>query len=648
MRTPHLWLAFTALIGLSAIAWAQTDAARGKASGQAVGARYGSAEAMEGLVYQPLQSNQKMQAMDGREFDAHVQCQAQQEFMRVSFAPSPAHDLQFVSVEIDRDLDGTREYSTIVPGPIAAVCTNGAIVCDPGTTANCHGRRWRSDAGTLVADDVPKDQLGGCYCFNDSCGAGLLGVNSSQVLGDLGSGIAAALQRDFPRLAIGSANPVDATTMQFYGQASGCGPDAHPEQYYASPEQIRTAGTAAAATPGTLYSRLTSSDVANETGRTERQCDVHRMIQLRDKPLDVGSVLAFNGGSNVTTTSCGTRCLDITVGRPGNNYYDANCGTDHDEAAWTILRPEMIESAVLTYLSYDDYFSVVFDDSQIVWSDPTGWNGTTQICSENDDRGPKSPNVDVTTYLQSKPAGSTWKWRNTTWWNDKGEGWAVLRVQFAEDCELEQESIDDACGALETNVQCTRRDESSDGVPVYRDYYATGLSPLPSSREFTRGSCRLALTRDYWGKRRTYVCEGSSRQFDASFSSERYQVVSSTFDPNTGRFDDVRTQPDGSQSHFSLTTSLPPAQDASCQRMCKTRKPRPGLAMGDGGSTGQLNPAAPAWDITYRDCSEADVCPLGVGEELVSACDCTSNFMQAVSIMQTIRMTAQDMQCNAP
>lgn len=648
MRTPRLWLVCTALAALTVAAWAQTDTARGKASGQAVGERYGSREAMEGLVFQPLQSDRKMRTMDGREFDAHVACQAQAEFMRVSFAPSAAHDLRLVSIEIDRDLDGTREYAAVIPGPIAAVCTNGAVVCDPGTTAHCRGRLWRSTSGTLVADDVAQDQLGGCYCFNDSCGAGLLGINSRQVLGDLGSGIASALQRDYPRLAIGSADPVDATTMRFYGQASGCGPDAHPEQYYSTPEQIRAQGAAAATTPGTLYSRLVHSEVADQTGRTQQQCDVRRTVELRDKPLDIGSVLAFTGGSTVTTASCGARCLDITLGRPGDNYYDANCDTGHDEASWTLRRPEMIESAVLTYVSYDDWFSVVFDDTHIVWSDPAGWDGSSRLCPENDQRGPKIPNVDVTGYLRAKPAGATWTWRNTTWWNDKGEGWAVLRLQFAQDCELDRESIDDACGALESNVQCTRRDESIDGVPVYRDYYATGLAPLPSSRELTRGSCRVSLTRDYWEKQRTYVCEGGSRPFDASASRERYEVVSSTFDPATGHFEDLRTQADGVQSRHALSTALPPPQDASCQRMCKTRKPRPGQAMGAAGSTGTLNPAAPAWDITYRDCSEADVCPLGPDEEIVSACNCDSSFLEAVSVMQTIRMSAQDTQCVAP
>jgi len=649
MRTPLRWMAIgSVLVGLTVAAFAQSDRDRGKSAGKAVGERYGSREAVESLIYQPLSSDKKMETVDGHAFDAKVECIAHTEFMRVSFAPSSANDLQFVAVELDRDLNGGREYSTMVPGPIAAVCTNGAIVCDPGTTTNCRGKKWRAASGALIADDVAKDQLGGCYCFNNSCGAGLLGNNSRQVLGDLGSGIATALQREFPRLSVGSAKQVDATTMQFYGQSSGCGHDARPEQYYSTPEAIRPAGEAAATDPSSTYYKLTHSNVATEKNVTEQRCEVRRVVELRAKAVGIDDVLMFMGGTNTNVASCGERCYDIRVGREGNNYLSANCGNHVDRTTWVVQRPDLIESAVLTYLSYDDYLSVVFDGSRIVWSDPVNTDGTARLCSENGGRGPKFPNVDVTSYLQGKAPGATWEWRNSTWWNDKGEGWAVIRLRLAEDCEFDRETIDDSCSTLQANVHCTWRDENVDGVQTYRDHYSTGLSPLPSSREITRGACRQRYTRDWWTRSKTYTCEGAPRQFDTSFSTERYSVISSTFNKDTGAFEDQRTAPDGTRTRHSMTAPLPPPDDTSCQRMCKTRKPRAGQSMGEMGSTGQLNPSTPAWDYTYRDCSETDVCPAGAGEEIVAACNCSSNFGEAVTMMQTIRMTAQDMQCNPP
>ena len=649
MRTPLRWLLLgSALVGLTVGAFAQSDRERGKSAGKAVGERYGSREAVEARIFQPLSSDRKMETLDGKAFDAKVECPAQREFMRVSFAPSSANDLQFVAVELDRDLDGNREYSAMVPGPIAAVCTNGAILCDPGTTANCRGKRWRAASGALVVDDVAKDELGGCYCFNNSCGAGLLGTNSRQVLGDLGSGIATALQREFPRLSVGSAQQVDATTMQFYGQSSGCGHDTRPEQYFSQPERIRPAGEAAATDPSSTYYQITHSSVATEKNVTEQHCEVRRTLELRDKPLDIDSVLTFNGGDNVTTTSCGPRCVDIQIGRPGNDYLSANCGSHSDVGTWTIHRPEMIESAVLTLVSFDDYVSSVFDESRIVYSEPAAWDGLTQRCGENRNRGTRTPNVDVTAYLAGKAPGSTWRWRNTIWLADEGDGRSVLRLRFFDDCEIDREVVDDACSSLQANVNCTWRDENVDGVQTYRDYYATGLSPLPSSREVTRGACRQRFTRDWWTRAKTYACEGAPRQVDASFASERYSVISSTFNPNTGAFEDQRTAADGTKTRYSMNTPLPPPDDTSCQRMCKTRKPRPGQAMGEIGSTGQLNPSTPAWDYTYRDCSEGDVCPAEPGEEIVSACNCSSSFLEAVTMMQTIRMTAQDLQCSPP
>ena len=649
MRKLTRWLLLgSVLIGLTMGVYAQSERDRGKRAGQAVGERYGSREAVESLIFQPLSSDRKMETVDGQAFDAKIECPAQREFMRVSFAPSAANDLQFVAIELDRDLDGTREYSTVVPGPLAAVCTNGAIVCDPGTTTHCRGRRWRADAGALVVDEVTKDQLGGCYCFNNACGAGLLARNSRQVLGDLGAGIATALQREFPRLSVGSAQQVDATTMQFYGHAAGCGHDPRPEQYFSTPEGIRPAGEAAAADPSSTYYRLARSNVATQKHLTEQRCEVRRVLELRDKPLDIGSVLRFTGGDHVTTTSCGERCVDIQIGRPGNDYLSATCGAHSDVGTWTIQRPEMIASAVLTLVSFDDYVSTVFDESLIVYSEPAGWDGVAPRCGENRNRGTRTPHVDVTAYLTAKAAGSSWRWRNTIWLADEGDGRSVLRLRFHEDCELDREVVDDACSSLEANVACTWRDEHVDAVPTYRDYYATGLWPLPSSREITRGACRTRFTRAWWNRSKTYACEGASRQFDARFSSERYAVVSSTFDPDTGAFEDQRTASDGTKTRHELSTTLPARDDASCQRMCKTRKPRPGQAMGERGSTGQLNPSSPAWDYTYRDCGQTDACPADAGEEVVSACNCDSNFAEAVTMMQTIRMTAQDLQCTPP
>lgn len=646
MRAPLRRLVIgTVLVGLTVAGFAQSDRDRGKTAGKAVGDRYGSPAAVESLIYAPLSSDAKMETVDGQQFDAKVECTAQAEFMRVSFAPSTANDLQFVAVELDRDLNGSREYSTMVPGPIAAVCTNGAIVCDPGTTTNCRGRKWRAESGALVAEDVAKDQLGGCYCFNNSCGAGLLGTNSRQVLGDLGSGIATALQREFPRLSVGSAQQVDATTMQFYGQSSGCGPDSRPEQYFSTPEALRPAGEAAATNPSSTYYQLTHSNVATEQNITEAHCDVRRMVELRTA-FEMDEVLTFNGGSHVETTSCGERCIDIRMGRDGDHYL-RGCGHHADQGSWTLHKPELIESAVLTYVNYDDFISVIFDDTNLVWSVPTGDFGTTP-CRENGDRGARTPNVDVGGYLRAKAPGAEWKWKTVTTWADKGHGWAILRLRFNEDCELDREYIDDGCSTLQANVHCTWRDETVDSVQTYRDHYSTGLSPLPSSREITRGACRQRITRDWWTRSKTYTCEGAPRPFDTSFSTERYSVISSTFNKDTGAFEDQRTAADGSRSRHSMTAPLPPPDDSSCQRMCKTRKPRAGRSMGERGSTGQLNPSTPAWDYTYRDCTETDVCPIGTGEEIVSACNCGSNFLEAVTMMQTIRMTAQDMQCNPP
>jgi hypothetical protein len=58
-----------------------------------------------------------------------------------------------------------------------------------------------------------------------------------------------------------------------------------------------------------------------------------------------------------------------------------------------------------------------------------------------------------------------------------------------------------------------------------------------------------------------------------------------------------------------------------------------------------LNDTGVAWNYNYKNCS-AGACPLAAGEEMVSACNCQSNFAQAAAMMQTIRMVKQDQVCS--
>ena len=59
----------------------------------------------------------------------------------------------------------------------------------------------------------------------------------------------------------------------------------------------------------------------------------------------------------------------------------------------------------------------------------------------------------------------------------------------------------------------------------------------------------------------------------------------------------------------------------------------------------QNDPAG--WNSFYHSCTADNVCPLGEGEELVTACGCLDDFPEAAVMMQTVRLAGSDLACTA-
>jgi hypothetical protein len=221
----------------------------------------------------------------------------------------------------------------------------------------------------------------------------------------------------------------------------------------------------------------------------------------------------------------------------------------------------------------------------------------------------------------------------------------VWQFRVDESCAVAEEHIDDGCVTFATNPDCTVWDEIVDGVSTIRDGEPTGTTLTPTPREIG-GACTTSITRDAWQTQWTYRCTGAPRSDAVPGARERADRIHATFDPATGRFTDQITATDGSVSTPSLAIGLPPPDSVpACTPTCKTRRPRPGVTMLPGGPTSALNDSGPAWDFTYRTCEPADSCPLKPGEELVSACDCGSTFLEAAAVMQGIRMLQEDTSC---
>ncbi|MEH0346398.1 hypothetical protein, partial [Vibrio cholerae] len=67
--------------------------------------------------------------------------------------------------------------------------------------------------------------------------------------------------------------------------------------------------------------------------------------------------------------SCGEGCLEVWIGRIGDNYWSGRCKVFEQAITLKVVNPDAITSAVLEYAKWDDYMQVWLGD-QKVWSGP--------------------------------------------------------------------------------------------------------------------------------------------------------------------------------------------------------------------------------------------------------------------------------------
>ncbi|MHB8708198.1 MAG: hypothetical protein ACYC9I_04935, partial [Desulfuromonadales bacterium] len=197
-----------------ALAIAEDPTIAGQVAGQAVLGEYGSKEAFNVNIAQPVtQAATPLTTIDGSASGSgQITAPSSRTFVQVAVQPAATGDLAQVRVFEDLNLDGQYEYSYTVPTLASGVCANGIISCRAGTWLECKPLGWAADAdGRVSLVDIPLDDLGGCYCINSSCGSNLIWNNLPLVLKDLGGGVVGAVQQRRPSFIVTDVSTDDAT-----------------------------------------------------------------------------------------------------------------------------------------------------------------------------------------------------------------------------------------------------------------------------------------------------------------------------------------------------------------------------------------------------------------------------------------------------
>lgn len=630
-----------------------TGQVAGQTAGETIRGKFGSQDALRQNILNPMTSSgSSLETVDGgTSFSGQLSFPSSRKFLEVFMQPGPTGDLSTVILGEDLNFNGTTDYSYQVPYPVSGICGNGIIACAPGTWTGCQHYLWRADAaGRVNLQSTSPDNVGGCYCINSDCGNNLAWSNARAVLQDLGGGVVGALQQANAGFTVSDVK-LDNTTISYYGQdtsrannPSGVPSSAAPTPpaqtaYFSNPlalpSQTQSMAMAQSGDSQSLFALVSGFN----TNQQQNTCEVRRQVAITQKSIN--DVIVPLGGTGAVQF-CGPNCIDMILGRIGNNYWWGWCTIFEENYRFFVKEPSLIESATLIRVKWDDYAQVWIGED-MVWTGPNGnfppeTPGGCELSTEWD----RNPNLDVTSSFKKGGEVQT-KIRVSV--GHGGEGYAFIRVRLKPDMCVASTVVADGCAALSSRSDCSLQEERVDGVQTYHNANPTSLTPLPSSKTLTQGTCTETITQDWWLKERFYLC--SSPVYDFLDVKTRYgQVIGSlTESGSSATFQDTQREKGAwvSTSGTIGMMDLPPHDE--CDKACKTRRPTQNTQAVLAGHSGQFKTSTDSYDILYHSCVD-DSCPADPSEEILKDCQCLNEFAEAATVMQMLRLAGQDTICS--
>jgi len=635
----------------SALAGAYADGkTAGTAAAQSALTQFGSRDLANQNISQPMTSpTTLMRTVDGSQsFQANLTAPASAKFLELFIQPAGTGDLQKVMISEDLDTNGAFDYVYTLAKPVSGVCGNGYIACDPATWNHCQYFKWAAGPDGKIADvSASITDLGGCYCINKSCGSNLVWSNSSVILQDLGGGIVNAIHNGNTALTITNVS-YDLTTIDYFGRVTGSTTTgASSISSLASSPTISTlsgyysnwpgltqardnAAIAQSSDPQSLYYQIANSVAASQASGKSSICTVMRNSSVQTTTRTIND--SGNG------QACTDHLIYIQIHKVSDAEYQVqyvdtgpgglatahgNCGDYPGGNGWHTIQdivmappdPNKLEKLMQANLSL----------SSITGPGCNSGSGSVDGIVNGFD----SPVVTSTVCPAKGAQFPTYNWSYY---------FQVKEDQYAE-------GVDNQCATMENDPDCRLQNETVDGVQTTLNFNATGLKQLPSCRNFTGQVGTNTICRDWWQKKRTYVC--GSQTFDFSAIGTRFgTVITSTADNGaTLDFQDKRLSGGGwtdSTGSISLPTRDP---SPACELACKTRVPKNDTQVTISGDVTSNRIPATSYDFFYRVCDRNNVCPTVAGEEIVMDCQCINDFNEAATIIQTLRTAGKDTIC---
>jgi hypothetical protein len=584
----------------------------------------------------PMLSDAKMKTPNGTEFDAALMCKSSNAFLEIFGKPGTTGDLTYLQIRRDTNLDGKFDSVSTLPRAVSGVCANGIISCNHGTWDNCVGYKWNADNDNLKLIETGIGNLGGCYCINESCVDSSLSTRIlSSIIKDIGSSAAQEMANTNPQYMISNA-VVNGPTAKFYGQKlEGCsnGNINQLASYRNNPSIIENEANNLKTDNDGIYQLIANSGLATDNLTTLRSCEVNRNITEENIKLD--DIITYNGGTGGVHRCSTPGCLELVLGRVGDNYWGGWCSIKHQKVSFYVDMPERINKAVLIRAKYDDWIRVGLNDQKI-WAHPySDWDGQTiggRRCEWSTSWN-KRPNIDFTSLLKNKGKAD---FTIDVQVAGGGEGYAYAQIFVDESCKIGSEYITNQCETIEQDEKCELKNEWVDSVQTYKNFHPTGKSPLATTRDI--GGCGLEVTRNWWNIKREYECR-VNHNFDFSEGIARNRAIKQS--ATNSQYNDLIG---GVSTIRSLDISNITDNTKNCTNACKVKRVKEGSTVT---SDGTKSTTGTEFETLYRKCTgdSQNICPNGQDETIINQCGCLNEFGEVSSMMNAMRYAAQDLIC---
>ena len=225
----------------------------GQSFGSSVKSYYG--DNMQSSLFTPMTSDTNFNTMDGsKSFKANMTCgESSKSFMTVTYNLGSPKNGAVPVIKMDKDLDGTKEYTFVSPYTASAICANGIAVCNGGNFDNTNGctyYKWNYNGSAISLVSSGGNVMSSCTCINDTCGS-LASSQKDALSNKIASGIYGVVSAYSSNFVV-SQTQTNNGIVEYFGQRTdSC-------QNYK--------GTVA--TTGTSTSLDSSSEVMSQTGNS--------------------------------------------------------------------------------------------------------------------------------------------------------------------------------------------------------------------------------------------------------------------------------------------------------------------------------------------------------------------------------------------